>query len=174
MNKKWLVAMLGAMAMAMSAGAMAQQKMQDTGWYIGADFGQTDLEDIDEDTTWKILGGYKINRTFAVELGYATLFDKSVSGIGVDVTAWDLVGVASFPIADKFSVFGKLGFAMWEAEATSVPGFGTVEDDGTDLTFGIGLQYDVSRNLGIRAQWQRYDVDADADLMSIGLVYRFQ
>jgi OOP family OmpA-OmpF porin len=173
MNKKWFVAMLGAAAMTMSAGAMAQRQPVNTGWYIGGDFGQTDLEDIDEDTSWKILGGYQINRTFAVELGYANLFDKRISGIGVEVTAWDLVGVASLPLGDKFSVFGKLGFAMWEAEATSVPGFGSVSDDGTDLTFGVGLQYDVSRNLGIRGQWQRYDVDADADLLSIGLIYRF-
>ena len=173
MNKKWLVAMLGAAAMTMSAGAIAQKQSATTGWYIGGDFGQTDVEDIDEDTSWKILGGYQINRTFAVELGYANLFDKSISGVDVEVTAWDLVGVASFPLGDKFSVFGKLGFAMWDAEA-SLPGFGSVSDDGTDLTFGVGLQYDVSRNLGIRGQWQRYDVEGDADLLSIGLIYRFQ
>jgi OOP family OmpA-OmpF porin len=60
---------------------------------------------------------------------------------------------------------------MWEAEASA---FGlTFKDDGTDLTFGAGVQYDVSRNLGLRAQWQRYDVDSDADLLSIGLVYQF-
>src|SRR5687768_9160793 len=51
MNKKWLVAMMGATALAMSAGAMAQQKTQDhTGWYIGADIGTTDLDGADDDT----------------------------------------------------------------------------------------------------------------------------
>jgi OOP family OmpA-OmpF porin len=87
------------------------------------------------------------------------------------VTAWELVGIAKMPLGNKFSVFGKLGFAMWEAEA-DVLGL-TFKDDGTDLTFGAGVQYDVSRNLGLRAQWQRYDVDSDADLLSIGLVYQF-
>jgi opacity protein-like surface antigen len=172
MNKKWLVAMLGVAAVSLSAGAIAQQKGPATGFYVGGDFGQTDVEDVDEDTSWKILGGYQVNRTFAVELGYANLFDKRVSGIDVEVTAWDLVGVASFPLGDRFSVFGKLGFAMWEAKVNAGV-LGSAKDDGTDLTFGAGLQYDVSRNLGIRGQWQRYDVDADADLLSIGLIYRF-
>ena len=162
MNKKWLVAMLGAAAMSMSAGAIAQQQPA-SGWYVGGDVGQLDLEDADKDTAFRILGGYQINRTFAAELGYAMLYDKD----NVEVTAWELVGIGSFPLANRFSVFGKLGFAMWEAE------FPGGDDDGTDLTYGIGLQYDVSRNLGLRAQWQRYDVEADADVLSVGLVYRF-
>jgi OOP family OmpA-OmpF porin len=164
-NKKWIAAMLGAAAMAMSAGALAQQN--ETGWYVGADIGQLDLEGADKDTAIRFLGGYKINRTFAAEVGYAMLYDKD----DVEVTAWELVGIAKMPLGNKFSVFGKLGFAMWEAEA-DVLGL-TFKDDGTDLTFGAGVQYDVSRNLGLRAQWQRYDVDADADVLSIGLIYQF-
>jgi opacity protein-like surface antigen len=161
MNKKWLVAMLGATAMTMSAGAIAQQKEQ--GFYAGAEIGQTDFEDADKDTAFKFFGGYQINRTFAAELGYSNLYDKD----GVEATAWELMGVAKMPVGDKFSVYGKLGFAMWEVE-----GFGE-KFDGTDLTYAIGLQYDLSRNLGLRAQWQRYDVETDADVLSIGLVYRF-
>lgn len=164
-NKKWIAAMLGAAAMAMSAGAMAQQTMQ--GFYIGGDIGQVDLEGADKDTGFRFVGGYNINRTFAAELGYSMLYDKD----DVEVTAWELVGIAKMPLGTNFSVFGKLGFAMWEAEA-DVLGL-TFKDDGTDLTFGAGVQYDVSRNLGVRAQWQRYDVDSDADVLSIGLVYQF-
>jgi OOP family OmpA-OmpF porin len=171
MNKKWLVAMLGATALVMSSGAMAQ-KTQDTGWYVGADFLNTDIDGLDDDTGWRILGGYQINRTFAAELGYSSLFDKSVSGVNVEATAFELVGLARMPLGNNFSIFGKLGFAMWETEA-NVPFFGRVKDDGTDLTFGVGAQFDVSRNFGIRGQWQRYDVDEDADVLSIGVVYRF-
>lgn len=169
MNKKWLVAMLGASALAMSGGAMAQQKMQDTGWYVGADVGTTDLDGADDDTGLRILGGYNINRNFAAELGYSMLYDKG----GVEVTAWELVGIGKYPVSNNFSIFGKLGFAMWEAEANLGP-FGRVKDDGTDLTFGLGVQYDLSRNFGVRGQWQTYDVgDGDADVLSIGVIYRF-
>jgi OOP family OmpA-OmpF porin len=172
MNKKWLVTMLGAAAMSMSAGAMAQQQAA-TGWYVGADFLNTDIDGIDDDNGFRFLGGYQINRTFAAELGYSNLFDKRVSGVNVEVTAWELVGLARMPLATNFSVFGKLGFAMWDAEvSTGIPGL-SASDDGTDLTFGVGLQYDLNRNFGIRGQWQRYDVSEDADVLSIGVVYRF-
>ena len=161
-NKKWIAAMLGAAAMAVSAGALAQKT--DTGWYVGGDIGKVDIED-EDDTGWRIVGGYKINRNFAAELGYSSLFDKG----GVEVTAWELVGIASFPVANQFSVFGKLGFAMWDVDAGV---FGS--DDGTDLTFGLGVQYDFTPKLGLRGQWQRYDVsDADADVFSVGVVYKF-
>ena len=37
----------------------------------------------------------------------------------------------------------------------------------------LGVQYDFTRNLGARAQWQRYDTDNEVDLLSVGIVYRF-
>ena len=155
-------AFLSAASLTLSSGALAQQ--QDRGLYIGADVGQVDFEGEAKDTGFRFLGGYRFNRTLAAELGYAMLYDKD----GVEATAWELVGVASFPIANRFSVFGKLGLAMWEAEG------GGVKEDGTDLTYGVGVQYDLTPRFAIRGQWQRYDVDdADADVLSIGIIYKF-
>ena len=37
----------------------------------------------------------------------------------------------------------------------------------------IGVQYDASPRLGVRAGWQRYDTDEEVDLLSIGFLYRF-
>lgn len=162
-KKVWIAAMLGAAAMTMSAGALAQRAAE-TGWYVGGEVGKFDLED-EDDTAIKFIGGYQINRNFAAELGYGMLFDKS----GVEVTAWELVGIASFPLGNKFSVFGKLGFAMWDADAGI---FGSA--DGTDLTYGVGLKYDLTPKFAIRGQWQRYDIDdADGDLFSVGIIYKF-
>jgi OOP family OmpA-OmpF porin len=170
MLKKWLVAVLGGAAIVLSTGALAQ-KQATQGFYVGGEVGSFDIDD-ESDTAFKILGGYQINRNFAVEAAYGFLFDKEVQGANFEVTAFEVVGVASFPIADKLSVYGKLGFAMWEVEASA---FGlSASDDGTDLTFGLGLQYDLTPKLALRGQWQRYDVsDEDADLFSVGLIYRF-
>jgi hypothetical protein len=154
--------LLGAGAMALSTGALAQ-KGPTPGFYVGAEVGKFDIED-EDDTTIKLTGGYQINQTFAAELSYGMFFDKD----NAEVTGFELVGVASFPIANKLSLFGKLGFLMWEAE------FPGGSRDGTDLTFGFGVQYDLTNKLGLRAAWQRYDVDdSDADLFSIGAIYRF-
>ena len=55
----------------------------------------------------------------------------------------------------------------------------------TDLTYGIGGQYDFNRNLGLRLEWNRYsgvkapDVagrsssDTDIDVLSVGALWRF-
>jgi OOP family OmpA-OmpF porin len=186
-NIKALLVIAGFSAAAGLAGpASAQMSMSSA--YIGASFGQSDLGDScstvagfgvscdDKDTAWKILGGYQFNRNFAAELGYTNLGEITLTGPGgtatVEVTAFELVGVGIFPIANQFSVYGKLGFARGEAETGgAAAGF---SDSSTDLTYGIGVQYDFSQQLGVRAEWQRYDFDAAVDVMSIGVVFRFQ
>jgi opacity protein-like surface antigen len=168
MLKKWLVAMLGATAMAASAGALAQKQQAATqGFYVGGDIGKFDI-DTEDDTAFKIFGGYQINRHFAAEFGYSSLFDKN----GGEITAWELVGVGMYPLGNNFSIFGKLGLAKWDASACA---FGIcASDNGTDLTFGVGVQYDLNPKFAIRGQWQRYDIDSeDGDLFSIGVIYKF-
>src|SRR4030095_590520 len=106
MKKNWIVAVLGSAALAMSAGALAQKQQAGTGFYIGGGVATADLGS-DDDTPLKILGGYQINRHFAAEVGYSQLLDKG----GVEVTAFELVGVGMYPLGNQFSIFGKLGFA---------------------------------------------------------------
>ena len=101
MNKKWFVSMLGAAAMAVSAGAYAQQPAS-TGFYIGAEVGNTDVGGADDDIGFKILGGYQFHRNIAAELGYGLMYDKS----GVEVKALEAVAVGMFPIANQFSIIG--------------------------------------------------------------------
>jgi OmpA-OmpF porin, OOP family len=162
-NKKWLVALLSATAVTVSTGAVAQSSMATVpSFYAGLDVGQTDAGG-EEDTGFKIFGGYQFHRNIAAELGYGLLFDKG----GAEVTTMEAVAVGMFPLTNNFSIIGKLGFAMIEVEA------GGSSDDSTDLTYGIGVQYDLGRNLGFRAQWQRYDADEEADFISIGVLWRF-
>jgi OOP family OmpA-OmpF porin len=65
----------------------------------------------------------------------------------------------------------------------SLSGFGSASEDKstTDITFGIGARFDITRNLGIRGEWQRYndmkdafDSKSNVDVLSIGVLYRFQ
>jgi OOP family OmpA-OmpF porin len=168
MNKKWFAAMLGAAAMAVSAGAVAQQA--DTGWYVGGSIGQSDL-DIDKDIAWKASLGYQINRTFSAEVGYTNLGEVSELGVTAEATAFEVIGLAKFPVANQLSIYGLAGIAMAEVEVSSP--LGSVSDDSTELTFGVGAQYDFSRNMGARVQWQRYGADEDIDVISVGVVVKF-
>jgi|SRR5688500_7382686 OOP family OmpA-OmpF porin len=166
-TKKLVAGLLGAAAIfAIPTAAMAQARSADTGWYAGLSIGQSDVDGADEnDTAFRILGGYQINKMFAAELGYSNLFDKS----GVEVTAIELVGVGSWPLANQLSVYGKLGMHRAEVE---VAGGGS--DTETDLTYGIGLRYDFARNMGARLEWQNYAGDGgDISVLSVGVVYKF-
>jgi OOP family OmpA-OmpF porin len=157
MNKKWLAAMLGAAAMAVSAGAVAQQA--DTGWYAGASLGNAEAGS-EDDTAWRIAAGYRLSRTFAAEVGYANFGDF---GGGDDATSLELVGTAHFPMGNQFSLYGLAGLAMIEVG----------DEDETELTFGVGAQYDFSRNMGLRLQWQRYNTEEELDVLSVGVVFKF-
>jgi OmpA-OmpF porin, OOP family len=169
MTKKWLASLLGAAALTMSGGVLAQgfgtapSMATVPNFYAGLEIGRADVGD-DDDIGFKIFGGYQFHRNIAAEVGYGMLFDKS----DVEVTALEFVAVGLFPVANQFSIIGKLGFANVEFDA---PGF---SDDKTELTYGVGVQFDVNRNLGVRALWQHYDSDPEElDWFTIGAIWRF-
>jgi OmpA-OmpF porin, OOP family len=158
MMKQWFVAVLGAAAMTASAGALAQMSVPS--WYVGAEVGNADFGS-DDDTAIKLLAGYQFHRNIAAEVAYGMLYDKG----GAEANALELVAVGMFPVANQLSILGKFGLAHIDAD----PG-----DRNTEITWGIGAQYDFNRNLGLRAQWQRYETDPDeVDLLSVGVVWRF-
>jgi len=189
-----MAAMLGAAVMAAPAVSMAQPR-GDTGWYAGASVGQSKAKVADcagfsscdtKAAAFGILGGYQINRNFAAELGYHDFGRVTLSGPGsanIKANAADLVGLAAYPFANRFSVYAKLGAYRAESKL-SAPGSGSasLKDRNTDLTFGLGAQYEVTREAGVRAEWQRYKSvggddtggKSDIDVISIGLIWRFR
>ncbi|HEY7238827.1 MAG TPA: porin family protein [Burkholderiales bacterium] len=174
--------------------AMAQAKggNADLGFYAGASVGQsksdcpTSGSCDDKDTAYRIFGGYKFHPNIAVEGGYSPLGESSASVPGGNITAeanaWDIVGVGSWPLGNNFSILGKLGFYNAELK---LGGVASGKKTTTDLTYGIGGQYDFNRNLGLRLEWNRYsgvkapDVggasggDTDIDVLSVGALWRF-
>jgi OOP family OmpA-OmpF porin len=161
---------------------------QDQGFYAGVNFGQSKLDVCvpglttcdDKDTALSIFGGYQFNRNFGLEIAYTDLGQASISGPGgavkFEATGFEFSAVGTLPINQQFSIYGKLGFFMWDAEAkgnlVGLPFSGS--DDGTDLTYAIGVRWSFAKNLALQAQWQRYDVsDSDVDVIGVGLLFRF-
>jgi OOP family OmpA-OmpF porin len=192
---KTVLAAAAAAAMTIPAVGLAQSGSE-TGWYAGASIGQGDAKDgcadlpagvscDSKDTAWRILGGYQFNPMLSAELGYSNLGEVSASGGGEVVTAeasaWELVGVAKFPVANQISLYGKGGLYMATVDVSSnIPG-DSGEEDNTGVTFGVGGQYDINRNIGVRVEWQRYmDVgddelvgETDVDVLNVGVVFKF-
>lgn len=173
-------------------------------FYAGLGFGQAQGKDAcdglpagvscdDKDSSWRIFGGYQFHKHFAAELGYADFGKFTASGTApglgsvsaeVKANAWDLVLVGIVPVAESFSVFGKAGLALWDVDSSAtISGVGSasVSDDGTDFTFGIGAQYNFTKNVGARIEWQRYnDVGdsnttgkSDVDVFSASVLFMF-
>ena len=159
MTKKWVIAVFSAAAMAASTGVLAQQSAAGAGFYVGLDVGNADFGS-DDDTAFKLFGGYQFHPNVAVEAAYGMLYDKG----GTEANSLEVVAVPMLPVANRLSVFGKFGFAHIDVD----PG-----DRKTELTYGVGVQYDATPKIGLRAQWQRYDTDQEIDFLSVGLVARF-
>jgi len=177
---------LTALAAALGFGAAGNAPAAN-GLYVGAGVGQASYDvcgDLgagltscdDEDTGWKVFGGYDFSENLAVEAAWVDLGEVSASVAGGTATA-EVDGIAvnlklTQPLNEAFGIFGKVGFISWDAEGGGVAS--GVDDDGNDLTYGLGAEYMFSSQVGVRGEWERFDIDdEDADLLSISAVLKF-
>lgn len=195
---KSVVAAVGLSAALVALPAAAQMNM--SAFYAGVGIGHSKAKDFcggggaatcdDKDTAWKVFGGYQFTPNFAAEIGYSKLgkFNATLAGLTDDAkaTAWELSALGAWPVLPRVSLFGRLG--LYRATVKETTNFaGDFEHDNNDWTFGLGLQYDVTRNLGLRGEWQRYrkvgggdvafgaDVGdkSDLDVVGISALWRF-
>jgi OmpA-OmpF porin, OOP family len=197
MNKKEGRGIFGALLVLCLAAAPAAA--QDSGAYLGASLGTGESTNAcegivggscdDNDTAYRLFGGYQMNRNFAWELGYASLGDVTASGIDIgsglpvnfEVTkkALDFSGIVTLPLTERFGVFGRLGIYRSQVERRGT-GVTTGGSHNTSFTWGLGLRFELWRAAAVRAEWQHYpDIGGDAagkddvNLMTLGLVMRF-
>src|SRR5450759_3622892 len=133
---------------------------------LGAGLNTTSITEDNRDTGYKLFGGYKFNRNFAVEGGYFDLGRFSfIANTATTVPAGTLSGdiklrglnldaVGILPFTEKFSAFGRAGLNYAEAR-DSFTGTGLVNvlnpnpsKRDTNYKFGLGVQYDFTESLG--------------------------
>jgi OOP family OmpA-OmpF porin len=164
------------------------------GAYVGGSIGQAKQTDAcrgaliscdDTDRAWRILAGYRFNPYIGAEIGYHDLgkatFISGGTTFEFKANAWELVAIGAFPLVDRLSAYGKLGVYRGEMKGNSNTfGPAAAKDTNTDFTLGLGLQYDVLRNLGVRGEYQKYNDlggsnlgKSDVDVWSVGVIWRF-
>ena len=186
--------LLAASALAFSPLSQAQMTGQ---WYAGVGFGQSKAKDgctglagtgvtscDDTDTAARIFGGYKFNQNIAAEVGYSDLGKAKLSGIVLGLpasaewkgTVWDFSAVGILPINQQFSVFGRLGLTAWSVDLNvTVAGLpGSASASGTDTTYGLGVQWDINNQFGLRGEWQQFqslgdDNTGQSDVSVVGV-----
>jgi OOP family OmpA-OmpF porin len=137
-----------------------------------------------KDTGYKIFGGYQFNPYFAVEVAYVDLGKATYSGAfgllavtngSVETWGVNASAVGILPLSPSFELFGKIGLFGWESKARDTTGgvpFSGEADDA-DVSFGAGMALNVTRNVSIRVEWERFKAVDNIDLLSLGLAFKF-
>lgn len=156
--------------------------------YVGASVGQSayDLDCAagfscdDYDVGFKVYTGGRLRDIVGLELAYIDLGKVDRNGNSSRAYGANLSLIGNLPVAQQFSVFGKVGttYGWTRTFVASDSGAPSGEESGFGLSFGAGLNYDVNRNWAVRAEWERHRFefvrdDERVDLYTVGFNYKF-
>ncbi len=160
---------------AAGAGSSGGQSMSgihggQTGPYVGIGVGSARNSVVkDSDTAVKGFLGYDFNKNFGIEAAYADLGKATAGADHISRKATYADGVIRMPLSYGIGIFAK-GGVHYTRSSSNLYG----SDTNTDATYGAGLSYDFSRNLGARAEWERFEQDRGRDdMVSASLVFKF-
>ena len=139
------------------------------GAYAGIGFGRSEFSvdgnsETYDDTNVRAFLGYDLNRYFAVEGGVGSVPLKDYLNDVGDLTGIDVSILAKLPVTSRMSAYARLGYWDWEYDGSDAGKNHKV--DGTDVLYGLGLDYQVSSKFKVRLDATRYEAD-DADLDTI-------
>lgn len=151
---------------------------------------------------WQLRLGYSFTPRWGLEIGYVDLgeVETRISGATLDIDAFLaasrdihqntaqgilLGGVYRHPLGRIPQLEGvvRAGALVWRSDYDLVSASRTleVEENGTGLSFGLGLSLGLDRlgslpsGMAAQLEWQHFDLDGEGiDLISLGLSYRFQ
>jgi hypothetical protein len=116
--------------------------------------------------------GWNFNRFLGVQAG-----GQYLSKSGVDLT--NIYGEVklSWPLTERFSVYGSVGGAYAEASGTVTqltfpPRTVNVTNTATGYRAGIGADYWLGEHWGLRAGWHRQNAGGVADDIGVGIAFR--
>ncbi len=161
---------------------------------LDSGFATTSFSTDERDLGYKLFGGYRFGRYFALEAGYFDLgefdFDAVTDPPGtvegrIEIQGFNLDAVGFLPFTERFSGFARVGANHAESDVRFI-GTGAANvlepkrrERDTNVKYGLGLQYDFTQALSARLEGERYRIDdavgntGDIDLASLGLLYRF-
>ncbi len=150
-----------------------------TSYYFGGTIGMSEASSYcsgsinceDEDTAWKLFGGYKLSEKLGVEAAYVNLGDIHKNSENSDVSAFTATAVGTMPITEQFDIFGKIGAMRWSSDNSIGD-----DADGFGATYGIGAKMHLSETMNLRAEWEKFPSietsptdDTDINMLSVGV-----
>lgn len=138
--------------------------------------------------------GYQFTRNFGLEAAYRDLGESSFKGqsvggwfycpgsvsVSVEADVLELTAVGLAHVTDQLALTGRVGAAYWDSKVSLKDSCGSfsAEDSGTDLTFGLGVQWSpVDARWAVRLEGQQYQNVTEDDFtirtVSLGGLIRF-
>jgi OOP family OmpA-OmpF porin len=170
----------------------ARQLLPSTAIVVGTDYNN-------QDTAFKVFGGYQFNPYFGLEGGYFDLgkfsystttstaapatagllhSEKKVQGVNADV-------VGTLPFTPSFAVLGRVGLQHAKASTKlTSEGSAAIASSGTgkretNYKLGVGLQYTFPNRVMLRGETERYRINdgvsghGNINVFSLSLVLPF-
>lgn len=176
--KTWLQMTLAALMLAAS-GAHAQVYVGAGGGYALGNLGTSGtanfissfvasptVTQVSDDSAlgWKLFLGYDYNQNLGFEFGYVNLGQYGTTSVTAipttilgDVNAsawyWDVLG--KLPVTTGVSLYGRLGLTYYQAKNT-LGGIAALTEDSMGWKGGLGAQFDVTKNIALRGEWEYY------------------
>jgi len=162
--------------------------------YVGVSLGQSTTDSCitgscdDSDTAGKIYGGLEMNEYISMEVGYVNLgtVDYTAPTGSRETHGMAIQMVGTLALNPNFTLLGRGGmnFLNTEVDGPIAGPSGNTGDTDVSWSLGLGAQYNFTKAVGLRMEWERYfevgsslnnggTGEADIDLVSVGVVYKF-
>lgn len=155
-------------------------------WYGGANVGFSSVSGFGNATGFGIYGGYRFPQRVwrfkpAVEVGYDHFGSMNQNGLGGTGYTGTLTGhdiavsaVFTYPVMPRLGAYLRAGLADTSITYTlsGNGGYGSASTSGINALFGIGVNYRVTRQIGVHAEYRNTGADS-ANGFSSGSISSF-
>ena len=173
-------------------------------WYVGTTIGnkqvvaaptefsndlnpsQADNLSVDDNSGWKFNIGYDVTDNIAIEAGYMDLNDVQFEGnngnnalFGQNNSAdgFTVSSIYRYSVSQKFGLTGSIGVFSWDGARAPQSAVEAAQenDSGTDFYFGLGGGYQLTNEVTLSVEWERFQLNSEeTDVWSIGVDYHFK
>lgn len=129
--------------------------------------------------------GFRYGRFVALEAGYvdfgkakdqvAVFFGQPSATYRLDTTGYDLALLGRYPVNDELAAFARAGVIRWDTKARVDEVGYHYSEDGSDLMWGLGLDYRGTNRVSVRVEADVLDIGfADSWwMLSTSIMYGF-
>jgi OOP family OmpA-OmpF porin len=170
-----------ALGLLLLAGAVRADQHTDSSLYLGFAIGfpgsdeECDYHGYDcdgSDTAFKIYGGKRFHENLGFEISFQDLGKLRDEEGSLTTTAesegvnFSLLGI--IPVSDVGYFYGKAGYMLWDTRYRRIDaGSETIDDDGSDFTYGMGFAFLFGEKYDFRVEFERLN-DLDDNFVDGG------